>query len=94
MDKARMVISTISNINDNMSILEYVRNLTRRPLVITKATSKADALKEYEAGAAFVLLPEVIAGEYLRHIFVAHGVSEERIRKMGKGHFNRLLTSK
>lgn len=94
MDKARMVISTISNINDNMSILEYVRNLTRRPLVITKATSKADAVREYEAGAAFVLLPEVIAGEYLRHIFVAHGVSEERIRKMGKGHFNRLLTSK
>ncbi|MBI2065907.1 cation:proton antiporter [Candidatus Woesebacteria bacterium] len=94
MDKARMVISTISNTSDNLSILEYIRNLTRRPLAITKAFSKAEALKQYEAGAAFVLLPEVIAGEYLRHLFVAHGISEERIRKMGKGHFNRLITSK
>ena len=94
MDKARMVISTISNTSDNLSILEYIRNLTRRPLAITKATSKGDALKEYEAGASFVLLPEVIAGEYLRHIFVSHGISDERIRKMGKGHFNRLLTSR
>lgn len=94
MDKARMVISTISNTNDNMSVLEYIRNLTRRPLIITKADTKMDALREYEAGASFVLLPEVIAGEYLRHVFVSHGLSEERIRKMGKGHFNRLIASR
>ncbi|MBI4153613.1 cation:proton antiporter [Candidatus Woesebacteria bacterium] len=94
MDKARMVISTISNFNDNMGVLEYIRNLARRPLLITKAISKSDAVRQYEAGAAFVLLPEVIAGEYLRHIFVAHGLSEEKIRKMGKGHFTRLIASK
>lgn len=94
MDKARMVISTISNPKDNLSVLEYIRNLSRKPLVITKAETKQDALRQYEAGASFVLLPEVIAGEYLRHIFVSHGVSEEKIRKMGKGHFNRLIASK
>ncbi|MEK7112445.1 MAG: cation:proton antiporter family protein, partial [Patescibacteria group bacterium] len=94
MDKARMVISTISNPKDNLSVLEYIRNLSRKPMVITKAETKQDALRQYEAGASFVLLPEVIAGEYLRHIFVSHGVSEEKIRKMGKGHFNRLIASK
>ena len=91
MDKARMIISTVSNANDNLGILEYVRGLTRRPPVVTRAETKTEAVKQYEKGASFVLLPEVIAGEYLRQIFISHGVSEAKIRKMGQGQFSRLI---
>lgn len=90
-EKSRLVISAAPNIHDNLVLLEYVKNLKTRPLVIVKAGTREEALKLYEAGASYVLLPEIIAGEYLRHIFVSHGLGEARIKRMGKGHFNRLV---
>ena len=55
------------------------------------AKTRLDALKLYEKGASFVVLPQAIAGEYIRHILKVYGVGSKRIRSMGKGHFNRLL---
>lgn len=91
LDHARMVISTVSFFNDNLVILSYIRSLSRRPIVIMKANSKEEAVKLYEKGATYVIVPEVMAGEFLRHIFSSHGMGNERIVKMGKGHFKRLL---
>ena len=93
LDKARMVISTISNFNDNLVLLSFIKTLSRRPIVIMKANSKEEALKLYESGASYVIVPEVIAGEFLRHIFNSHGMGTERIQKMGKGHFRRLVST-
>jgi len=92
LEKAHMVISSIPYVNDNLILIEYVMSLPRKPTLIIKAQSKSDAIKLYEKGANLVLIPEVITGEFLRHIFVSHGVSEERIKKMGKSHFKRLLS--
>lgn len=91
MDKARFVISTVSSLTDNLTILEYLRVQRRRPVTIFRASTKEDAVKLYGAGATYVLVPAIIAGEYLRHIFLAHGMGEERLKKMGKSHFNRLV---
>ncbi len=89
-EKAKMIISTVSTLSDNLEILDFLRNNGSKALTILKATSKEEAVKLYEAGATYVLLPEVIAGEYLRHIFVSHGLGESRLTKMGQGHFRRL----
>jgi len=90
-DKARMVVSSIPNLEDNLTIMEYIKGLERRPATIFKAVNKSDAVSLYEAGASYVLIPEVLAGEFLRHVFSSHGVSSERIIKMGKSHFRRML---
>lgn len=91
MDKARYVISTVSALSENLTVLEFLRGLRRKPVSIFTALTKEEALKLYNGGATYVLVPSVIAGEYLRHMFVAHGMGEERFKKMGKGHFNRLM---
>lgn len=92
MQTAQMVISSVPYISDNLILLEYIKSLSRRPTLIIKAQNRKDAISLYEKGANLVLIPEVIAGEFLRHIFVSHGVSEERVRRMGKSHFKRLLS--
>lgn len=93
-DRAQMVISSIPYLNDNLMLLEYIQGLLRHPVVIVKAQTRQDALKLYESGATLVMIPEIIAGEFLRHIFISHGVGEERVRKMGKSHFRRLIQSR
>jgi hypothetical protein len=91
LDKARFVISTVSSLSDNLTTLEYLKTLRRKPVSIFRASTKEDAVRLYASGATYVLVPAVIAGEYLRHIFLAHGMGEERFKKMGKNHFNRLV---
>ncbi|KKU09422.1 MAG: Sodium/hydrogen exchanger [Candidatus Woesebacteria bacterium GW2011_GWB1_45_5] len=88
---SRLVISSIPHLEDNLTILEYIKALPRKPVSIFKATTKKDAAHLYEAGASYVLVPEVLAGEFLRHVFLSHGISPERIKKMGKSHFRRML---
>ena len=90
-NKAQMLISSIPELSDNLVLLEFIRELSRKPPVIIKAQSRSDAIKLYEKGANFVLIPEVVAGEFLRHIFISHGLSEDRIKQMGKSHYKRLL---
>jgi hypothetical protein len=91
MDKARFVISTVSSLSDSLTVLEHIKTLKRKPISIFRASTKEDAVKLYDSGATYVLVPTIIAGEYLRHIFLSHGMGEERFKKMGKSHFNRLV---
>ena len=87
--QARIVISTISNFSDNMAVLEYIRG-EKRPLTLMTAAFSNDALRLYEAGANYVIVPSIIAGEHMRHIIKSYGTKGERLIKAGHSHFKRL----
>ena len=89
--RAKMVISTISNLEDNLTLLEYLHSLKTRPISIFTAASHHDAVRLYEKGASYVTVPEVVAGEHIRHLLATYGSGSSRIEKMGKSHFNRLI---
>lgn len=90
-DKAKMVISTTSQLADNLALLEHVRGIKSRPVTIMTARTVDESIKYYEKGADYVLLPQAIAGEHLRHLLSAYGTSGEKFSKIGKSHFNRLI---
>lgn len=92
--KSKMLICTVSSMSQNLSILEHVKAIKANTTFIGSAQTREDATHLYEKGADFVIVPEVLAGEYLRHIFLSHGVAHERFKKMGKSHFNRLMYAK
>lgn len=89
--KSNTVVSTISNYSDDLALLEYIRTLKPRPTTIFTSRTKAEAIKLYENGATFVVVPDVVAGDYIRHVFEIPGIGKSRLVKMGKSHFNRLL---
>ncbi|WKZ25701.1 MAG: cation:proton antiporter [bacterium] len=88
---AKLIICTIPNVEENLSILETIKSSKNKPIYIGSAQSREDSVRVYEAGADYVLNPDIIAGEFLRHIFLHHGFSVNKISKMGKNHFNRLM---
>jgi len=90
-NKARLVISTIKNFTDNLIMLEHVKKAGVKPLIFIYASEREEAIKLYEAGCDYVVVPEVVAGDYVRHLIISHGISEKRFRKMGESHFKRLL---
>jgi len=89
--RAKLVISTIDNLNDNLVLLEYIRRQKHRPTSLLTSVTRADALKLYEKGASYVVVPDIVAGEHLRHLLTAHGFGGKKLEKIGKSHFNRLL---
>ncbi|MGD8743986.1 MAG: cation:proton antiporter [Candidatus Woesebacteria bacterium] len=90
-DKANMVISTVSNLSDDLVLMENIKSLTRKPLTIFTASTRHDASRLYEAGADYVVVPEIVAGEHIDHLLKVYRKRRSRIKKMGKSHFKRLL---
>lgn len=88
---SKIVICTIPNLEENLSILSTLKSGKRKPIFIGTSSSKQDSMVLYQEGADYVLNPDLIAGEFLRHLFLNHGFNLNKISKMGKSHFNRLI---
>ena len=65
LQNARMIISTAVNLEDNMLLLEELRSRHVNIPVIVRAESADDAKILYKAGADFVIIPEILAGDFL-----------------------------
>ena len=88
---AKIIVCTVPNLEENLSIINLIKSFKNKPIFIGSANSKIETLKLYEEGADYILNPDILAGEFLRHMFLSHGFSLNRISKMGKAHFNRLM---
>lgn len=93
-NKSKLVICTVPNLDENLTIINLIKNSNIKPIYIGSAESRLDTIKLYENGADYVLNPDIIAGEFLRHVFLSHGFNKVRFSKMGKSHFNRLVFPK
>ncbi len=64
-DKARLVISTNPDFEDNAQLLRALLALPNRPKIILRADNERQAILLYRMGADYVLLPHFTAGQYL-----------------------------
>jgi len=91
---SKVIISTISCLEDDLYILEYIRGLEDKPATIFTATSKSDAMRLYQKGATFVLLPEMLAGEYIRNLLRGNRFNKESLVSSGEHYYERVIASK
>lgn len=94
LNDALMVISTVSDVNDNLQLLVYLKTLKKqRPIFIALATDDHDARKLYKAGADYVLVPHSTGGDLLAHILGTHGLDKKYIDIIGELHFKRICAA-
>jgi len=89
--EARLVISTTSNLADNLALLEHVKSFENPPLSIFTTKLRFEAIQLYEAGADYVVIPDIITGEHISHVLNMHGIESKYIKNMGKLNFRRIL---
>lgn len=63
--KAKMVISTSPDIEDNLMLLANLKHAKRKPRVIVRSETEEQAIELYKAGADYVLLPHLSSGQTL-----------------------------
>lgn len=72
LEKAKMVISTALDIDDNKTLLEDLKVRHINIPVVVRAETVKEALELYKAGADFVILAEVMAGDQLLDMLKCH----------------------
>ncbi|TSC86856.1 MAG: sodium/hydrogen exchanger [Microgenomates group bacterium Gr01-1014_7] len=65
LNNARMVISTSASLDDNLLLLEELKSRHINIPVIVRAETPDDAQSLYKKGADFVIIPEILAGDFL-----------------------------
>ncbi len=60
-----MVISTVPDKTDNLLVIKKTREVNKTALIIVTASQLDDALKLYDSGADYVIMPHFLGGEHV-----------------------------
>ena len=66
--KAKLVISTVPDIQDTLSVVQAIMKSGSKAKLIVTAADETQALELYEHEADYVLLPHFIGADHLKHI--------------------------
>lgn len=86
---SKMVISTINHLSANLTILSRIAN--DDIVTLFTASSYEDAVRLYERGATYVIVPEIVTGEHIHHLLSVYGTAKSKFSLLGKRHFDRLM---
>lgn len=93
-EKAKIIISSAPNLDDNLMLLSEIKKRKAASVVIVRGESVEDAKTLYDKGADYVILPEIVSGEFLEQLFKDHwgekGFFKDRsdveLKKLDKPH--------
>jgi NAD(P)H-dependent flavin oxidoreductase YrpB (nitropropane dioxygenase family) len=63
-EKARLIISTSQDKEDNLHLLSEAKRRRSGAAIVVRATSAKEARELYKAGADYVILPEIVSGDF------------------------------
>lgn len=90
LEEAKYVISTTNSFHDNLVLLEKIKKLAQKPIVIMTVSNPSEALELYGAGADYVVVPRIVSGEHLADIFSGKDADRAFFAKLRERHFERL----
>ncbi|MFA6427223.1 MAG: cation:proton antiporter [Candidatus Magasanikbacteria bacterium] len=65
LDKAKLIISTIPEPDDEKTLITHVRRLSSKPLIIANLYHNTYLEDLYEAGADYVMMPHLLGGQWI-----------------------------
>ncbi len=90
LNEARMVISTAPGLEDNLLLLEEIRTRKISIPIIVRAETVEEAEKLYKAGAGYVIIPEVLAGDFLVEKLRSHLENGKFFKNRGDAELDKL----
>lgn len=83
-EKSQLIISTIPDENVNKDILRYIKNRKSSTSVILTAKVTEEANRLYEAGATFVIIPNVLGGKLFAQLLKKGKTNKASWKALGK----------
>jgi Kef-type K+ transport system membrane component KefB len=85
-DDARIVVSTISDVELHIILFDRVRKHHPDTLFIARADSKEDALSLYDRGVDYVIMPHLLGSKHAADLFAEHAFSRDGYEMMRHYH--------
>lgn len=86
-DSAKMVISTIPDIEDNLLLLKELKHENRRAKIVMMALDSLDAKILYKEGADYVILPHLAGGRQISEIILKNNLNKiEKLKEKDKSY--------
>lgn len=92
--RAKLVVVTDPDLVDNERLIKFAKEMDFRGPVISTSYWMHDAVKLYEMGADYVVVPEEVGGEHVSKILSEFWDSLGKIKKSRHKHFEQLLSHK
>ncbi len=90
LSKIKLLISTVPEIKDNITLINKTREVNRRAKIIVTAQSIEQALKLYEKGADYVIMPHFLGGEHVSKLITKMRKHKVKIKDEKKRHIRHL----
>jgi nicotinamide mononucleotide adenylyltransferase len=75
--KVKLAISTVPDFETNLLLLEHIREINPKAVVVTRAEAIDQAFKLYKKGASYVLTPHFLGGEYVGKMIRYSGLDKK-----------------
>jgi voltage-gated potassium channel Kch len=89
-DKAQLVVCTIPEFNVNQELLHYLEKENPKAAFICHANSYDEAIKLYQFGASYVMLPHFLGSERISTYIKNHGIKREAFEHYRQKHLSSL----
>ena len=88
-DDAKLVISTIPDLQDNLILLKELKHENRRAKIVVMALDAKDARQLYKEGADYVVLPHLAGGRQIAKIIIDDELDKiEELRSKDQNYLN------
>jgi len=94
LQNVNMVISTVPDVTDNCLILQKVRHVSNKAIVVVTASQLDEALYLYHVGADYVILPHFLGGEHVANVIGDFENNKSNILHSRLKHIEELQTRK
>lgn len=84
LEKAKLIISTIPEADDQKTLITHVRRETDKPYIIANLYHNTYLDDLYEAGANYVMMPHLLGGEWVANILKGKAWTKKTFHKLRK----------
>ena len=92
--KVKMVVSTIHNLDTNLLLINKIRESNKKAIITVVSHQIDEAMKLYDAGATYVLMPHFLGGHHVSTMIAEHGLNLNKFLKEKVAHIEHLRKRK
>lgn len=91
--KSELVVSTIADLDANLVVLQHLSRHSKETIFVCHANTYDEAVRLYEKGAGYVLLPHLIGSEQVNAFIRRNGSDPKAFETYRQKHLNALASS-
>lgn len=84
LDKAKIIISTIPEADDQKTLIQHIRHHNKNAVIIANLYHNTHLDDLYEVGANYVMMPHLLGGQWIANMLKEHPITKHAFHELRK----------